>query len=141
MRTQVTWIIDNPPRECYHERGVSRGSGRYHGRTERGEHPRKGSIMVKVTNHPSTFELRWCCKICRERCSMDTLWLAFPRGSVVEGQWVHRGCVDGRVHDFFGRRVVLMRGVDALRQLAQSLHDVADDPALARQRPLVRAKA
>jgi hypothetical protein len=92
--------------------------------------------MVQITNHPDAFRLRWCCQICRQRCSLKTLWLAFPQGDAVEGVWVHRECTAGRMESVFGtRRVTLMRGLDAIRQLAAALEDPADHPALARQRP------
>jgi hypothetical protein len=72
---------------------------------------------------------------------MDKLWLAFPPGEAVEGQWVHRDCVSSRVESAFGtKRIVLMRGDATLRQLAASLHAAAADPALARQQPRRPAK-
>jgi hypothetical protein len=98
--------------------------------------------MVQIVNHPERFELRWCCRICGQRCSLDTLWLAFPQGNAVEGEWGHRECTSGRIESVFGtRRVTLMRGLDAIRQLATSLEDAAANPALARKQPRVRAKA
>jgi hypothetical protein len=99
--------------------------------------------MVTIVNHPERFELRWCCRICGRRCSLDTLWLAFPQGRAVEGEWVHRECTSGgRIESVFGtRRVTLMRGLEAIRQLATSLEDAADNPALARQQPRRPAKA
>ena len=66
-------------------------SGGYHRRVGRGEHLCMGWSVVQIVNHPERFELRWCCRICGRRCSLDTLWLAFPQGTAVEGQWVHRG--------------------------------------------------
>jgi hypothetical protein len=105
----------------------------------------KGCAVVRVINHPSAFELRWCCKICHERCSLESLWLAFAPGNAVEAQeaqWVHRSCVEGRVAAVFGsKRITLMRGYEALKQLATSLHDVTTDPAMRRQQPGPAAKA
>jgi hypothetical protein len=94
--------------------------------------------MVQVVNHPDAFRLLWCCRVCRQRCTLNDLWLVFPVGSAVEGVWVHRRCVEGRVEALFGtRRITLMRGLDALRQLAASLEDASANLALARQRPRV----
>jgi hypothetical protein len=97
--------------------------------------------MVQVLNRGETFAVRLACTICGERCRMDELWLAFPPGEAVEGEWVHRECTSGRIESVFGtRRVTLMRGLEAIRQLAAALDEAADHPALARQRPRVRAK-
>ena len=97
--------------------------------------------MVQVLHRGETFAVRLACKICGERCRLDDLWLGFPPGEAVQAEWLHRRCADGHVQELFGtRRIVMMRGLEALRQLAQSLQDGADDSALARQRPRVRAK-
>jgi hypothetical protein len=142
MRTQVTLIIDNPSRWCYHGRVVSRGSGYRHGRARQGVHPRKVRPMIQVVNRGETFAVRLACKMCGERCRLEDLWLGFPPGEAVQGEWLHRRCADGHVQELFGtRRIVMMRGIDAIRRLAEALQDVDDDPALARQRPRVRAKA
>ena len=119
-------------------------SGRSHRRIARGEHLRKGSVMVQVLNRGEVFAVRLACTICGERCRLDQLWLAFPPGEAVQGAWVHRECTSGQVESAFGtRRLVLMRGRDALQRLAEALDDTADDPALARQRSwgTVKAKA
>jgi hypothetical protein len=82
--------------------------------------------MVRVHNRAAVFRLEWCCTLCQQQCRLDQLWLAFPPGEHVEGRWIHRGCLDGRVADLFGTaRVVLMRGIDALQRLAESL---AEEP-------------
>jgi hypothetical protein len=102
--------------------------------------------MVKVINTESSFRLEWCCRLCGRKCTLDELWLAIPRGQQVEAQWAHRTCltgVNGQIEAVFGsQRVAMMRGIDALRQLASSLQD-SRDPALARQRSwgTVKAKA
>ena len=71
---------------------------------------------------------------------MEDLWLGFPPGEAVQGEWLHRRCADGHVQALFGtRRIVMMRGIDAIRRLAEALQGIDDDPALARKRP--RAKA
>jgi hypothetical protein len=142
MSPQVTSPIDKPSMPMDHRGILSRASGRSHRRITRGKHLCKGSIMVQVVNSGETFAIRLACTLCGERCRrLDELWLAFPPGEAVQGQWVHRACVSGRVESAFGtKRVVLMNGFEALRRVAQSLQDVDDDPALARQRPRVRAK-
>jgi hypothetical protein len=97
--------------------------------------------MVRVTNHPESFTLQWCCKLCGEKCTLDQLWLAFAPGETAIAEWVHRQCVSGQVEFAFGcKRVVLMNGHEALRRLAASLQD-SHDPDLARQRRMPTAKA
>ncbi len=101
--------------------------------------------MVRVVNRSDSFRLEWCCRICGRKCTLDQLWLAIPRGEMVEAQWAHRACLEGlngRMESVFGtRRVTLMRGINAIEQLAQSLQDVNDDPALARKQPRRTANA
>jgi hypothetical protein len=102
--------------------------------------------VVQVQNHPDAFRLLWCCQICRKRCSLESLWLAFPQmthgDAGVEGVWIHRGCLSGSVESVFRtKRVTLMRGLEAIRHLAASLEDAADHPAMRRQRPGPAAKA
>jgi hypothetical protein len=142
MSAQVTMVIDKPCGGCYHDADVSSVSGSLCGRTGRGDHRRKGSIMVQVLNRGDTFAVRLACTICGERCRLNELWLGFPPGEIVRGEWLHKSCVDGKIHTVFGgKRVVLMRGLDALQRLAEALDDTADHPALACKRPLVTAKA
>jgi hypothetical protein len=99
--------------------------------------------MVRVINRSDTFRLEWCCRLCGRKCTLDQLWLAIPRGEMVEAQWAHRDCLDGlggRVKSTFGtHRITLMRGIDAIRRLAESLED-SRVPTLTRQRPRAVAK-
>jgi hypothetical protein len=120
---------------------VSRVSGRYHGRTEQGDHPRKGWHKVQIVNRGDSFIVRLACAVCGERCRLSELWLGFPPGEFVQGQWVHDTCVSGKAEATFGsKRIVLMRGADALRRVAESLDDASTHTALGRQRPRVAAK-
>lgn len=83
--------------------------------------------MVQIFNRGDSFIVRLACTICGERCRLDQLWLAFPSGESVQGQWVHETCVSGKAEATFGsKRIVLMRGADALRRVAESLDDAAD---------------
>jgi hypothetical protein len=132
VSAQITMPIDKYLAEVVRRMHLSRASGMQRGRTARGEHPCKGVAMVQVQNHPDTFRLLWCCRVCGQRCTLSTLWLAFPRmdhgDADVEGEWVHRSCIKTR-------RMTLMSGIEALRHLAASLEDIAGNPDLARQRP------
>jgi hypothetical protein len=85
--------------------------------------------MIVVVNRGDMFHLRWCCSICHKRCTLDSLWLAFPAHantkSPAEGKWIHDGCLTGkRVLNFGTPHVVTMRGIDALRQLAEALNTI-----------------
>jgi hypothetical protein len=143
MRAEVTMRIDKSWVQVLPRRHLSRTSGRKHSRIGQGAHPCKGAIMVRVTNHPESFNLQWRCKLCGEKCTLDQLWLAFAPRETAIAEWVHKQCVSGQVESAFGsKRVVLMNGHEALRRLAASLQD-SRDPALARQRPrgTVKAKA
>jgi hypothetical protein len=83
--------------------------------------------MVQVLNRGESFVVRLACTICGERGKLGDLWLAFPPGEDVEGQWTHRRCVEGRVESAFGtKRLVLMNGHEALKRLAGVLDDSAD---------------
>lgn len=83
--------------------------------------------MIVVINRGDMFHLRWCCSICHKRCTLDTLWLAFPAHAhstvPAEGKWIHQDCLTGqRVLKFQTPHVTMMRGIDALRQLAEALN-------------------
>jgi hypothetical protein len=82
--------------------------------------------MVRVVNRGNLFRLEWCCAICRQRCTSDTLWLAFPaQAEPVRGRWIHRDCLNGNAAAEFGTpHVTMMRGIDALRQLAEALQTI-----------------
>jgi hypothetical protein len=145
MRSQVTLIVDKTSVPMDHRGILSRASGRSHRRIARGDWQCTGWSMVRVINRSDSFRLEWCCRLCGRKCRLSELWLVIPRGEHAEAQWAHRSCFDGlngRLESVFEtHRVTLMRGINAIEQLAQSLQDVDDDPALARQRPRVRAKA
>jgi hypothetical protein len=149
MIPQVMRPIDKSPAPMDHRGILSRASGRSHRRIARGDWQCMGWSMVRVINQSDTFRLEWCCRLCGGKCTLNQLWLAIPRGeqveAQVEAQWAHRPCIDalgGRVKSTFGtHRITLMRGIDAIRRLAESLEDATDDPALARQQPRRLAKA
>ena len=97
--------------------------------------------MVQILNRGDVFTVRLACTICGERCRLDELWLAFPPGEEVDGYWVHRECtLLGRMASVFGvRRLVLMRGEDALRRVAEGLEEAAD-PALVKRPKATRTR-
>ena len=142
IRTQGALIIDKSRVPMDHRGILSRASGHRHGRARQGVHPRKVRPMVQVLNRGETFAVRLACTICGERCRLEDLWLGFPPGEAVQAEWLHRRCADGHVQALFGtRRIVMMRGIDAIRRLAEALQGIEDDPALAHTRLRVRAKA
>jgi hypothetical protein len=147
MRTQHTNIIDKTRPSGYDRGMLSRASGREQGRVGHGCCRGRGLRMVRVINRGDSFFVRLPCRICGERCRLSALWLAFPPGEEVDGYWVHRDCVSSRVESTFGvRRLVLMRGEDALRRVAEGLEEAADPslvkrPKATRPRPLPGAAA
>ena len=98
--------------------------------------PLNNVLFSREFRKSQSFLVRWMCTICGHKLSKTTMFLAFPPAEgTSEGQWVHRTCADGNLERHFGvRRVVLMRGEDALRHLIRALDD-ASDPALARKQP------
>ena len=52
------------------------------------------------------------------------LWLAFASTSEpTRGRWVHKPCVDGQAAELFNTpHIVMMRGLEAIRQLAEALN-------------------
>jgi hypothetical protein len=84
--------------------------------------------MIHVTNRGNLFRLEWCCAICRQKCTLDTLWLAFPavaapQAAPVQGHWIHRTCLNGNAAAVFETpHVTMMHGLEALRQLAEALN-------------------
>jgi hypothetical protein len=107
-----------------------------------------GEIMVSVVGKGEAFVPELLCAVCGAKCCGDRFRFAFPHvqpGERVNGAWVCGACASGRLNRqlkaMFGtQRVLFMTGVEALRRLAQSLHDAAENQALARQRPRARAK-
>jgi hypothetical protein len=89
--------------------------------------------MVHVVNRGNLFfRLSWCRAICRQKCTWETLWLAFPATAAshdapVRGRWIHRECLNGKAAAVFETpHVTLMRGLDALRQLAEALQTIQE---------------
>jgi hypothetical protein len=84
--------------------------------------------MVRVVNRGKVFRLQQCCAICRQPCTLDSLKLAFPAmvaplDAPVQGRSIHRPCLDGNAAAVFQTpHVTLMRGREALRQLAEALN-------------------
>jgi hypothetical protein len=134
--------VDKSPAPMDHRGILSRAPARMPAGGQRSHLRKRASIMVQIVSRGDSFIVRLACTVCGERCRLSELWLGFPPGEFVQGQWVHDTCVSGKAEATFGsKRIVLMRGSDALRRVAESLDDGAADPVLARQRPRVRAKA
>jgi hypothetical protein len=88
-------------------------------------HLGKGAFMVRVVSTEGGTTVRLCCVVCGHPLSLTTAWLCFPAGSRGdEGQWVHRSCANGEIQRLVGGdHAVLMRGMDALRNMAGWLQE------------------
>jgi hypothetical protein len=81
-------------------------------------------LVFLVRSREAGTEILLVCSLCKQRVSLATGWLAFPSNATgqVEGKWVHEACGRGALMSLFGQgRAVLMRGTDALQNMARNL--------------------
>jgi hypothetical protein len=84
--------------------------------------PLEVSLMFVVSSRVSGTEVELWCSMCFRPLAHDMV-LVFPSDGVnVEGHWMHKACVDGRIRMLLGtKRVTMMTGWAALSHLATTL--------------------
>jgi hypothetical protein len=95
----------------------------------------KGCVVFRVINRGEVFGIMWVCAICEEPFRrLNDIWLGFPPTECAEGRLIHRDCLNGQVETTFGmKRVALIYGEDAIRQVAKHLDEAADVSLLKRR--------
>jgi hypothetical protein len=78
--------------------------------------------MFIVTSRSSGTRIELWCSVCFGQLADDVV-LVFPSdGERVEGHWMHKNCVDGRIRTLLGtKHVTMMTGWAALSHLATAI--------------------
>jgi hypothetical protein len=84
-----------------------------------------GDVMLLITARSAGLKVELVCSLCSEPLTLQSAWLAFPPNPLkVPGLWVHRPCINGRVHELFGvAAVTLLSGPETFRRLAEDFEE------------------